>query len=160
MITKETVLQLILPSTELFNLAKDLIKCETEENVKRILTTTSDYAAMLLFTKLTNLFVFEYKLATRSCRYKKAVYLLVDELDLLAQCSAKEAREVNDLIRHLYDACPDCFCMTLAFTATSAELGVLFATTFCIDIPSRLSDFLQPDEAKYLFEKFRYSTQR
>lgn len=148
-ISFETVLQEILPSIELFNLAKEILKCDDASKIKFLLTPKGDYAAFLLFARLTNLFVFEFKLPLGSHRFKKAVYLFIDELDLLAECSAKEAREINDLIRHLYDACPDCFCMILAFTATSAELGRLF-TEYVLDRVSKqiVLDYLQPDEAK------------
>jgi hypothetical protein len=148
-VTREQALEKILPSSDLLNLARQILKCESEAQVKSLLAVKGDYAAMLLFTKLVNLFVFEFKLSSGTRRFKKAVYLFIDELDLLARCTAKEARELNDLLRHIYDACPDCFCMILAFTATSAELGVLFAEYVLSRVTHQVVfDFLQPHEAK------------
>ncbi|MFC2006548.1 hypothetical protein ACFLUQ_00030 [Chloroflexota bacterium] len=148
-ITRDSILEQLLPSVDLSNLAKEIIRCENGDAVSDILSPKNDYQALLLFTRLTNLFVFDYKLPSGNKRFKSAVYLFIDELDQLQTVTAKEAREVNDLIRHIYDLCPYCFCMALAFTATTAELPTMF-TEYVLGRVSRqiVLDFLQPDEAK------------
>jgi hypothetical protein len=108
-----------------------------------------DYQAMVALTNIINLLVFEIELPKGLKRFKKAVYLFIDELDLLATSSAKEAREVNDLLRHIYDNCPNCFCMVLAFTATAAELNVLFAEYVLTRVSKQIRmDLLGIDDAK------------
>src|SRR5947209_20338406 len=104
---------------------------------------------MSLLTKYVNLFVFQVQLPSGTKRFKNAAYLFIDELELLATSTAKEQRDVNELIRHIYDNCPNCFCMMLAFTATAAELSILFAP-YVLSRASKqiVMNFLQPDEAK------------
>lgn len=148
-ISRDSVLEKILPSVDLSNLAKEIIRCEDEDAVLGLLSPKNDYQALLLFTRLTNLFVFDYQLTSGNKRFKNAVYLFIDELDQLQTVTSKEAREVNDLIRHIYDLCPYSFCMALAFTATTAELPTMF-TEYVLGRVSRqiILDFLQPQEAK------------
>lgn len=128
-VTKETVLEKLIPAVELFNFAKEVVRVESEADARSLLLPSKlgDYLAMTTFTAIINLFVYEIKIGDKSYRYKKGAYLFIDELDLLATCAAKEARETNELLRHIYDNCPNCFCMVLGFTASSAELNVLFA---------------------------------
>jgi len=148
-ITRDSILEQLLPSVDLSNLAKEIIRCDNGDAVLDLLSPKNDYQALLLFTRLTNLFVFDYKLPSGNKRFKSAIYLFIDELDQLQTVTAKEAREVNDLIRHIYDLCPYCFCMALAFTATTAELPTMF-TEYVLGRVSRqiVLDFLQPEEAK------------
>lgn len=148
-ITRDSILEQLLPSIDLSNLAKEIIRCDNGDAVLDLLSPKNDYQALLLFTRLTNLFVFDYKLPSGNKRFKDAVYLFIDELDQLQTVTAKEAREVNDLIRHIYDLCPYCFCIALAFTATTAELPTMF-TEYVLGRVSRqiVLDFLQPDEAQ------------
>jgi hypothetical protein len=63
---------------------------------------------------------------TESQRFKKGAYLFIDELDDLERASVKEAREVNDILRHIYDNCPNCFCLVIALSAEISQLAVLF----------------------------------
>ena len=63
---------------------------------------------------------------TESRRFKKGTYLFIDELDDLERASVKEAREVNHILRHIYDNCPNCFCMIIALSAEISQLAVLF----------------------------------
>lgn len=148
-VTRESILEEILPIIELSNLAKEILKCDSESDVNALLSPKGDHAAFLLFTRLTNLFVYEHQIPSGYHRFKKAVYLFIDELDLLARSTAKEAREVNDLLRHIFDACPSCFCMILAFTATAAEINILFAEYLLSRVTHQIVlSFLQPDEAK------------
>jgi hypothetical protein len=161
-VTKEVVLEKLLHSIELFNFGKEILRCETEEQVRDLLLPPrlGDYQAMMTLTKLINLFVFEIKVPSRPRRFKNGAYLFIDELDLLTTATAKEARDVNELLRHIYDNCPNSFCMVLAFTATAAELNILFSP-FVLSRVSRqiVMNFLQLDEAK-LFIKGILDTAR
>jgi hypothetical protein len=153
-VSTNQILEKIVPSIELLNLAREIVRCEDEAQVASLLHVKSDYQAFTLFTRLTNLFVFNYELPGGNRRFKKGVYLFIDELDLLSRAPTKDAREANDLIRHIYDACPDCFCMVLGFTATSAELGVIFAPYVMSRVTKPIVlEFLQPDEAKTFIQK-------
>jgi hypothetical protein len=148
--TKEAVLEKIVNSSDLFNLAKEVIRCENEDHVKNLLTPKGlgDHQAMTIFTTLINLFVFEYRIGDEIQRFKKGAYLFIDELDLLATAPAKEARETNELLRHLYDNCPNCFCLILGFTATSAEIGNLFAPYVLSRVARQVRlDIMPVDEA-------------
>lgn len=153
-VPREAALEEILPSIDLYNLAKEIMKCDNEDDIVEILSPKTDYEALVLFTRLTNLVVFEYKLPSGSKQFKKGVYLLIDELDQLQRISAKEAREVNDHLRHIYDYCPYSFCMVLGFTATTAEIPTMFAP-WVLDRVSRqiILDFMQPEEAKKFVSK-------
>ena len=146
--TRDAILDQLIPSVDLSNLAKEIVKSDSDD-LEKLLSPKNDYQALLLFTRLTNLFVFDYSLPSGNRRFKSAVYLFIDELDQLQTVSSKEAREVNDLIRHIYDLCPYCFCLALAFTATTAELPTMF-TEYVLGRVSRqiVLDFLQPEEAK------------
>lgn len=150
-VSKETILEKILGSVELFNFAREIIRCEREDQIRALLLPArpSDFQAMSILTRLINLFVFEIALPSGSKRFKKGAYLFIDELDLLASSTAKEARELNELLRHIYDNCPNCFCMVLAFTATAAELNILFAEYLLSRVSKQISmQLLDLDEAK------------
>ena len=86
----------------------------------------NDYQATITFTSLTNLFVSEIHLNTGVQRYKNAVYLFIDELDDLLRSPVKETRMINDTLRHLFDGCPNCFCMVIALSAEVAEFTAIF----------------------------------
>jgi polyhydroxyalkanoate synthesis regulator phasin len=153
-VNKAAVVDKMVPSMELHNLLKEILNCQTEPDVKKkILSPDGDHAAMLLFCRLTNLFVYPFQLQAGVRRFKQAVYLFIDEMDELGEISAKEAREVNGLIRHIYDQCPNCFFLGLGFTATAAEIGALFAPQVLSRVSKQIVlDYLQPEEAK-LFVK-------
>ncbi len=147
--TLEAAAEQILKSSELYNFARKVLTCDTPQDVQQLLSPSTDYEAMSLFSKIVNLFVFEFQLKAGKKRFKQGAYLFIDELDLLERCTAKEAREVNDLIRHLYDSCPTCFCLTLGFTATAASIGVLFTDYVLSRVTKQIIlDYLQPDEAR------------
>jgi Cdc6-like AAA superfamily ATPase len=122
-------LKKMLQSIELFHFAKEIMQCESPDEVRKWLgkAKLSDYQAMSILSKLTNLFVLDIPLNSGIKRFKQAAYLFIDELDLLATSPAKEARSANELIRLMYDNCPNSFCMILALTATTAEIPILFA---------------------------------
>jgi hypothetical protein len=145
------VVKMLLRSAELINFAHSVMRCDTEDNVRELLIPRSqgDYQAMIALTTLVNLFVYEIELPSGPRRFRKAAYLFIDELDLLATSPAKEAREVNDLVRHIYDNCPNCFCLVLAFTAAAAELNVLFADYVLSRVSRQIKmDNLGIDDAK------------
>ena len=150
-VTAEAVLERLLRSAELVNVAKVVLKCQTPAEVRALLIppTLGDYQAMVTLTRVINLFVFDVEVGKSNRRFKKAAYLFIDELDLLASSPAKEARDVNELIRHIYDNCPNCFCLILAFTATAAEINVLFAEYVLSRVARQIRmEFLSVDDAK------------
>lgn len=147
--TDEELLKQILPAQDFRDLAKNILECKNAGDITKLLSIKSDFEAGNLFAKLTNLFIFEYKLPSGTRRFKKAVYLFIDELDLLLDIKTNEARELNYLLRHLYDACPSCFCMVCAFTATVAVLSAIFEEYLLQRVDSQIVlDLLQPNEAK------------
>lgn len=126
-ISNEQTIEKLIPAVELSNFAKDLYQCKNVDGFGALLTAKSDYQAMTIFTRIVNLFVHEMVITdTDHKRFKKATYLFIDELDDLDRASVKEAREVNDLLRHIYDNCPNCFCIIIALSAEISQLPVLF----------------------------------
>ncbi|WP_123105616.1 hypothetical protein [Acidithiobacillus sulfuriphilus] len=125
----EKIIEKLIPPVELHNFAKEISRCQEAEDFRELLAPRAlgDYQAMIIFTRLVNLFVHEMQVSeTDSRRFKKGAYLFVDELDDLERASIKEAREVNDILRHIYDNCPNCFCMVIALSAEISQLPVLF----------------------------------
>ena len=125
----EKVVEILIPPVELNNFAKEIYHCQKEEDFLKLIApkTLTDYQAMMIFTRLVNLFVHEMEISdTSKRRFKKGAYLFIDELDDLERASVKEAREVNDILRHIYDNCPNCFCMVIALSAEISQLAVLF----------------------------------
>ena len=126
-LTNEQVIEKLIPAVEFSNFAKELYRCQGVDGFHALLVVKNDYHAMTVFTKIVNLFVHEMEITeTDRRRFKKAAYLFVDELDHLERASLKEARVVNDLLRHIYDNCPNCFCMVIALSAEISQLSVLF----------------------------------
>ena len=128
-VTSEKIIEELIPAVELNNFAKEINKCKEVQDFHDILVPKglTDYQAMIIFTRLVNLFVNEMQISsTESQRFKKAAYLFIDELDDLGRATVKEAREVNDLLRHIYDNCPNCFCMVIALSAEISQLPVYF----------------------------------
>ncbi len=128
-VPREKLIENLIPPVELHNFAKDIYHCQQEEDFRGLLEPKglTDYQAMIIFTRLVNLFVHEMKVSeTQSRRFKKGAYLFIDELDDLERSSVKEAREVNDILRHIYDNCPNCFCLMIAISAEVSQLPVLF----------------------------------
>lgn len=125
----EKIIEILIPPVELNNFAKEIYHCQKEEDFLKLIApkTLTDYQAMMIFTRLVNLFVHEMNIAEdNKRRFKKGAYLFIDELDDLERASVKEAREVNDILRHIYDNCPNCFCMVIALSAEISQLAVLF----------------------------------
>lgn len=125
----EKLIEQLIPAVELSNFAKEINKCQETDDFRKLLApkALTDYQAMMILTRLVNLFVHEMKITdTESRRFKKGAYLFIDELDDLDRATVKEAREVNDLLRHIFDNCPNCFCMVIAISAEISTLPVLF----------------------------------
>ena len=128
-VTSEKIIEELIPAVELNNFAKEIHKCKDDQDFYDLLAPNglTDYQAMIIFTRLVNLFVHEMQISSEdSQRFKKGAYLFIDELDDLGRATVKEAREVNDLLRHIYDNCPNCFCMVIALSAEISQLTVYF----------------------------------
>ena len=128
-VTSEKIIEELIPAVELNNFAKEIHKCKDDQDFYDLLAPKglTDYQAMIIFTRLVNLFVHEMQISSEdSQRFKKGAYLFIDELDDLGRATVKEAREVNDLLRHIYDNCPNCFCMVIALSAEISQLPVYF----------------------------------
>ena len=128
-IPNDKLIENLIPAVELSNFAKSIYGCQKVEDFRQLLAPNglSDYQAMLIFTRLVNLFTHEMPVTdTINKRFKKGAYLFIDELDDLERASVKEARETNDILRHIIDNCPNYFCMVIALSAEIAQLSVLF----------------------------------
>ena len=127
-VSDDTIIETLIPAVELSNFAKQVHGCQPQMFRSRLTPHAgADYEAMITFTRLVNLFVHEMQITTTDKRrFKKAAYLFIDELDDLERASVKEAREVNDILRHIYDNCPNCFCMVIALTAEISQFTILF----------------------------------
>jgi hypothetical protein len=126
--SEDDIIENIIPSVDLYNFAKSLRDCETQEEFGDLICPKglTDYQAITTFTRIVNLFVLEMKLNSGIYRFKKAAYLFIDELDDLLRTTVKETRIVNDSLRHLYDACPNCFGLVIALTAEVAQFTTIF----------------------------------
>lgn len=124
--TDEAVIEKLIPATELSNFAKEIYPLQADAMREYLARDRSDYQAMLLFTRMVNLFVHEIRFENSTSRFRQSVYLMIDELDVLVNASAKEVIEVNELIRHLYDMCPNCFGLVLALSAEQELIPTVF----------------------------------
>jgi DNA polymerase III delta prime subunit len=125
----EKVIEYLIPAVEMSNFAKEIFHCQRPEDYSGVLVPKSltDYQAMMIFTRLVNLFVNKMRISdTDVRRFKNGAYLFIDELDDLQRASVKEARDVNDILRHIYDNCPSCFCMIIALSAEISQLTAIF----------------------------------
>lgn len=125
---KDKIIELLIPSRELSSLAKQILHSETEDDARAILLPhkTGEFGTMNRLAALINLFVIDIEVGGVSRSWKSAAYLLIDELNLLVDASAKEQRMANEIIRTLYDSCPNRFGLILAFTASVAQVSLLF----------------------------------
>jgi hypothetical protein len=126
---KDSALSRLIPALELRDIAKQILQTKSAEDAKDIVwwQKMSDYEAVHRLTIIVNLFVSWVSIAADDVRcFRKAFYFFIDEIDLLAESSSKEIREVNEMFRHLYDGCPNAFCLVLGFTSTAAEIPLLF----------------------------------
>ncbi|TPN59646.1 hypothetical protein FJ981_04560 [Mesorhizobium sp. B1-1-4] len=124
----DDIIEKIIPSVDLYNFAKELVDAETEAEIRSVVSPKglTDHQAVTIFTRIVNLFVHEIVLKAGPRRFKKAAFLFIDELDDLQLASTKEARLVNDTLRHLYDSCPNAFGLVIALSAEIAELSSMF----------------------------------
>lgn len=128
-VANEIIIDKLIPPVELKIFAKNIYTCQSAEALGKILAPTAlaDYQAMIIFTRLANLFSAEMAISDDDVRrFKKATYLFIDELDDLKTAPVKEAREVNDILRHIFDNCPNCFCMVVSFSGEISEMTVIF----------------------------------
>ena len=148
--SKEKIVEDLFQSPEYINFVKKILKCENRQEIQSLIgSPKSDFEALNTFTLIVNLFVSRIEPSDDIISFKKAAYLFVDEVDLLAAATAKEARETNDLFRHIYDLCPVAFCLILAFTATAAELPVLFAEYVLSRVSRQIvMELMDVDEAR------------
>jgi hypothetical protein len=146
--SNDDIIERLVPAVELYNFAKGLFRHETEETMRGFLAPKgqTDYQAMITFTRLANLFVYEMRFKDDVKRFRQSVHLMIDELDVLLQASTKEVLEVNDLIRHLYDLCPNCFGLVLAVSAEQEILPSIF-TEYVLTRVSRQIEFKPFDRA-------------
>ena len=134
------VIEKLIPAVELSSFAKELHRIPAEKLRDYLAQDRSDYQAMLLFTRIVNLFVHEVRYKDSVSRFRQSVYLMIDELDVLMSASAKEVIEVNELIRHLYDMCPTCFGLVLALSAEQELVPTVF-TEFVLSRMGRQISF-------------------
>jgi hypothetical protein len=108
----------VIPPVELHAFAKQIFRCDSVEEIRRVVSPpgVTDYQAMTNFAKVVNLFVYEIRFRDGIDRFRQSVYLLIDELDVLRSASSKEVLEVNDLLRHIYDSCPNSFGLVVAMS--------------------------------------------
>ena len=122
------IIDVLIEAIDLKRFAHEILKCDSPEKTKSFICPDkmTDYEAMTRFTRIVNLFVLEMPLADGLHRFKKAAYLMIDEMDDLQRASAKEAREVNDILRHIYDSCPTNFGLVIALSAEIADMAAIF----------------------------------
>jgi Cdc6-like AAA superfamily ATPase len=118
----------LVEAVDLRSFALKLMDCDTSEKMRTVIggDRMSDYEAMTTFTRLVNLFTLEIPLKEGGRRFKQAVYLMIDEVDDLQRASAKDARDMNDILRHIYDTCPACFGLVIGLSAEVADLAAIF----------------------------------
>lgn len=139
----EEAIDHLIRSHELADFVKRLCACHNEGQIKSLLNAQnlSDYQAVMLFSKIVNLFVQSFKTPASDLRFKQAIYLLIDELDDLQRQPPKETLETNDMLRHLYDACPNSLGL---IGALAAELTTI-ANSFTDYVLSRVTRQIQFD---------------
>lgn len=154
-ITSEAAIDELIKSRELADFVKGLKGCESEAAIKAHLNCEklSDYQAVMLFAKIVNLFVQEFQTQRGSSRFKPAVYLLIDELDDLQRQPPKETLETNDILRHLYDACPNSFGLVCALTAELTTLTNSFTDYVLSRVTRQVHFDLLDREAAIAFVK-------
>jgi len=141
-ISREELLNDILPDVSLVNFLKPLLSYDTEQKMDEFIqnnfqkSTWTDEEVITLLTNIINSFTFAFP---SGARFKNAVYLLVDEFDTLLNQSVVNGRLTNDKFRHLYDNCPEAFGLIFALTASAAELPQIFTDP----MQSRTSDLIE-----------------
>lgn len=121
------VIESIFRAPELVQLALKFYQANSKDELAAAIRVNDDFDSILRFTSLVKLFTFNIPSPNvPDNRFKRTVYLFIDELDDLQGASPKEARLVNDHLRHLYDSCQGCFCLGVAISAELSELSAYF----------------------------------
>jgi hypothetical protein len=125
---EDQVIRKLIPPIDLHKFAIQLYHAEQDSLAEVIAPKgLNEYQAIITFTNIVNLFVYPIKVKGEVIRFRQSVHLMIDEMDVLRQSSAKELIGANDLIRHLYDFCPNCFGLVLAVSAEQELLTSMFA---------------------------------
>lgn len=124
----EEALRRIYSQSDLARLAHEIYECSTQEELRQLLCPDklTDYEAMTKFTAVVNLAVSDVRIGDDTRRFKSAVYLMIDEMDDLIRASGKEARDINDILRHIYDSCPSRFGIAIGLSAEIADMSSIF----------------------------------
>lgn len=146
----DEVLKKIFPQADHLRTASQIVHCASSDDIRRYICPEklTDYEAMVIFTTLVNLMVADVKIGEQVRRYKKAVYLMIDEMDDLIRATGKEARDVNDILRHIYDACPNRFGIAIGLSAEIADFASIFYEYLLERIQKRIHlDTMDRDDA-------------
>jgi len=147
----DSIVEKLIGSVDLSNFAKEIMACgDSEDKVRKLIApgSLSDYQAVVTFTRLVNLFVHEVEIGDKRNQFKKAAFLFIDELDDLFRTTTKEARLVNDNLRHIFDYCPNSFCLVIALSAEVAEFTTIFEDYVLSRIQKRVElNHLDKDDA-------------
>lgn len=155
-VNKDECLKDVVHSYELYNFAKLILHCESESDIRKVVLPDklTDYSAITIFANIVNLVTYKFDVENTNVSFKKAVYLFIDETDLLVDVSVKEQREANELFRHLYDYCPSSFCLVLGLTGSAAEIPIMFAPYVLSRITRQIVlTPMSPSEAKEFIKK-------
>lgn len=155
-LSDEDLLRRIYSQVDLYRLANKIHLCASSDDLRDILCPDklTDYEAMILFTTIVNLVVADVKIGEEVRRYKNAVYLMIDEMDDLIRASAKEARDINDILRHMYDLCPNRFGIAIGLSAEIADLASIFYDYLLERIQKRIHlDTMDRDDAVEFVQK-------
>ena len=150
--SEEELLEEILPSSELKNFLKPLLKCESIEEAEKFIYSKfssknwTDNEAINFISQVTNSFVFQFPSGQR---FKKGVYLLIDEFDTIINSPMKEQTLVNDHFRHLYDNCPESLGVFFGLSGSAAELPMAFQQPILSRVSGEIFlDILDRDQGK------------
>ncbi|KQU84556.1 hypothetical protein ASC78_08585 [Variovorax sp. Root318D1] len=140
--SNDAAIDVLVQSREASDFLKGLMPCQDARQIEAFLNakTLSDYQAVMLFSRITNLLTNEFSTPAGKKRFRQAVYLFIDELDDLTRQPAKEVLETNDILRHLYDSCPNAFGLVCAISAEQTTLSQSF-TDYILTRVTRLVHF-------------------
>lgn len=156
MLADEELLKKIYNQVDLYRMANQIHVCASLDDLRKLLCPEkmTDYEAMILFTTIVNLAVADVKIDGEVRRYKSAAYLMIDEMDDLLRASAKEARDINDILRHMYDLCPSRFGIAIGLSAEIADLTSIFYEYLLERIQKRIHlDTMDRDDAVEFVQK-------
>jgi hypothetical protein len=155
-LSDEDLIKNLYDQVDLFRLANKIHECSSPDDLRQLLfpDKLTDYEAMILFTTIVNLVVADVRLNNEVRRYKNAAYLMIDEMDDLIRASAKEARDINDILRHMYDLCPNRFGIAIGLSAEVADLTSIFYEYLLERIQKRIHlDTMDRDDAVEFVQK-------